>query len=377
MKVKNKISIILTLVLAVTACTKGTEGSETTGDTTRDITCSAEAAEPDSVLTPLFAKYFRIEYYPTYKVAVVLNPWDSAKVMARHKITKPVESVAAGSCSHVAFIANLNSTDKIKGVCSSNLIYNPTVREALKNGVCRDLGDSFSVNFEPVMMLKPSLFFATAYNQPDQHIERLKEAGINIVSTVEWIEPDILGRAEWIKFIAAFFNKEREADSLFNSVMSNYDRQIERAANAESTPSILPGLTFKGVWYMPAGNSYMSRLFSDAGGLYHFSDNSESGSLPLSFEYVLQNFNDCDIWIGLDIDTYAELLESDSRLKLFKPYKTRKAYNKNKRKLSGGANDFWENGVVHPEWVLYDLVTIFHPDMAEDGDSTIFMAPLQ
>lgn len=374
MRLKNSLVVLLISAVILTACTNGTENS---GGVADDTIYSVEVAEPDSVLTPLFAKYFRIEYYPTYKVAVVLNPWDSAKVMARHKITKPVESVAAGSCSHVAFIANLNSTDKIKGVCSSNLIYNPTVREALKNGVCRDLGDSFSVNFEPVMMLKPSLFFATAYNQPDQHIERLKEAGINIVSTVEWIEPDILGRAEWIKFIAAFFNKEREADSLFNSVMSNYDRQIERAANAESTPSILPGLTFKGVWYMPAGNSYMSRLFSDAGGLYHFSDNSESGSLPLSFEYVLQNFNDCDIWIGLDIDTYAELLESDSRLKLFKPYKTRKAYNKNKRKLSGGANDFWENGVVHPEWVLYDLVTIFHPDMAEDGDSTIFMAPLQ
>lgn len=374
MKVKNKISIILTLVLAVTACTKGTE---TTGDTTDDTTYSVETAKPDSVLTPLFAKYFRIEYYPTYKIAVVLNPWDSAKVMARHKITAEAERVAAGSCSHIAFIDNIGCTERIKGVCSANLIYNPAVRESLKNGGCIDLGDSFSVNFEPVMMLKPSLFFATAYNQPDQHIERLKEAGINIVSTVEWIEPDILGRAEWIKFIAAFFNKEREADSLFNSVMSNYDRQIERAANAESTPSILPGLTFKGVWYMPAGNSYMSRLFSDAGGLYHFSDNSESGSLPLSFEYVLQNFNDCDIWIGLDIDTYAELISTDSRLELLKPYKTRNAYNKNKRKLKSGANDFWERGVVRPDLILSDLVTILHPDVTDEGDSTIFMNPLR
>lgn len=374
MRLKNSLVVLLISAVILTACTNGTENS---GGVADDTIYSVEAAKPDSVLTLLFAKYFRIEYYPTYKVAVVLNPWDSAKVMARHKITAEADVVAAGSCSHIAFIDNIGCTNRIKGVCSANLIFNPAVRESLKNGGCIDLGDSFSVNFEPVMMLKPSLFFATAYNQPDQHIERLKEAGINIVNTVEWMEPDILGRAEWIKFTAAFFNKEREADSLFNSVMSNYDRQIERAANAESTPSILPGLTFKGVWYMPAGNSYMSRLFTDAGGLYHFSDNSESGSLPLSFEYVLQNFNDCDIWIGLDIDTYAELLESDSRLKLFKPYKTRKAYNKNKRKLSGGANDFWENGVVHPEWVLYDLVTIFHPDVAEDGDSTIFMAPLQ
>ncbi len=374
MRLKNSLVVLLISAVILTACTNGTENS---GGVADDTIYSVEAAEPDSVLTPLFAKYFRIEYYPTYKVAVVLNPWDSAKVMARHKITQPVESVAAGSCSHVAFIANLNSTDKIKGVCSSNLIYNPTVREALKNGGCSDLGDSFSVNFEPVMMLKPDLFLATAFNQPDQHIERLIESGINVVSTVEWIEPDILGRAEWIKFIAAFFNKEREADSLFNSVMSNYDRQIERAANAESTPSILPGLTFKGVWYMPAGNSYMSRLFSDAGGLYHFSDNSESGSLPLSLEYVLQNFKDCDIWVGLDVDTYAELLESDSRLELFKPYKTRNAYNKNKRKLQSGANDFWESGVVRPDLILSDLVTILHHDVTDEGDSTVFMSPLR
>lgn len=366
MKEAIKIFAVAVLVAALTACTNtaGTAGQE-------------EAAQPDSILTPLFAKYFYIEYYKDHKVAVVLNPWDSAKVMARHIITEPLKSVASGSCSYVAFIASLGEPQAIKGVCSPNLIYNPAIRQAVAGGLCSDLGDSFSVNFERVIMLQPQVFFTTAYNQPDQNIQRLSEAGVNIVRIVEWMEPDVLGRAEWIKFIAAFFDKEQTADSLFNSVMTGYDNLIQTAVNAENAPSILPGLPFKGTWYMPAGKSFMAQLFNDAGGSYYFSDNTDRGSLPLSFEAALQNFKECDLWLGLDVESYAALLKTDNRLSAFKPFKERKAYNVNKRKLQSGANDFWESGVVHPEWILSDLVTILHPDAVSEADTTIFIKPLE
>jgi len=36
-----------------------------------------------------------------------------------------------------------------------------------------------------------------------------------------------------------------------------------------------------------------------------------------------------------------------------------------------GGNDFWETGVIRPDLILSDLITIFHPDIME-SDSLYF-----
>ena len=348
---------------------------------------SAPDAEPDSIFTPKYAKWFRIEYYSDHKKAVVLDPWNGGKTLASYTLSNisysdnsaiqiPIRSVAVGSCTQVAFIDNIGEVKTIKGVCSSNLIYCPTIRQRVADGTCNDLGDSFSIDYERTLLINPDVVFVTAYNQTDAHTLRLKESGLPVIGTVEWIEPDVLGRAEWIKFFAAFYNKEVCADSVFNSVESEYLRLKDLASQATDKPSVLPGLTFKGTWYMPAGNSFMSQLFTDAGGDYKFATDSTSGSLPLGFEYVVKNFSDCDVWVGLDIDSYAELLERDCRLSVFKAFKNKNVWNQNKRRTATGGNDFWENGVVHPDYLLQDLITIFHPTLLP-ADSTTFLQPLR
>ncbi len=318
---------------------------------------------------------------------MILDPWNRGKTLASYNLLNqttesdnsavltPIKRAAVGSCTQVAFIDNLGLAESIKGVCSSNLIYCPTIRQNVADGTCNDLGDSFSIDYERTLLINPDVVFVTAYNQTDQHTLRLMESGLSVVGTVEWIEPYVLGRAEWIKFFAAFYNKEACADSVFNSVESEYMRLKDLALQATDKPSVLPGLTFKGTWYMPAGNSFMSQLFTDAGGDYKFAADSTSGSLPLGFEYVVKNFSDCDVWVGLDIDSYAELLERDTRLSVFKAFKSRNAWNQNKRRTPTGGNDFWENGVVHPNMLLQDLITIFHPTLLP-SDSTTFLSPL-
>ena len=43
-----------------------------------------------------------------------------------------------------------------------------------------------------------------------------------------------------------------------------------------------------------------------------------------------------------------------------------KVYNNNARVRPTGANDYWESATVHPEWVLADLIEIFHPGLQAD-----------
>lgn len=374
------VAIIMWMAAMMTSCV--------TNDKSADIVTQT----PDSVTTLSYAKHFSLEHYHNYTVAIVLNPWDSGTVLGKYflvkdksinvpsdgvKVLTPVTNAAATSCCHVAFINNLGCVNNIKGVCNPELMYCSAIKEAVTQGLCSDLGDSFSINFEATLMQQPGVLFATSYNQPDQHILRVKEAGVPVVSTVEWIEPDILGRAEWIKFIAAFFGKEHEADSIFTSVVTEFNSLKAEAKNYTDHPSILPGLSYKGTWYMPAGKSYMAQLFADAGGDYFLKNDSTEGSIPLSFEYVIKNFSNADIWIGLDFNTYNELIRTDNRLSVLKPYITRNAFNNNKRTNGVGGNDFWENGVVHPEWLLKDLITVLHKENAADIQSTAFIQPLK
>jgi hypothetical protein len=53
-----------------------------------------------------------------------------------------------------------------------------------------------------------------------------------------YADPGVLNRAEWVKFVALFFNKEVEADALFSSVSSSYERLNASArAAAAAAPS--------------------------------------------------------------------------------------------------------------------------------------------
>ncbi len=49
-----------------------------------------------------------------------------------------------------------------------------------------------------------------------------------MVINAEYLEKHPLGRAEWIKFVALFFDREKEADSIFNVIENDYLTQRSR-----------------------------------------------------------------------------------------------------------------------------------------------------
>lgn len=225
------------------------------------------------------------------------------------------------------------------------------------------MGDALGINTEQVIKLRPDIVMAIAYNNSDSHIEQLKRVGISVVYNIEWMETSLLARAEWIKFIAAFYDKDAMADSIFQDIESKYLYLKQLAATTEEKPSILSGGNFRGTWYIPAGNSYMGKLFQDAGATYFYADNDETGSLPLTMETVLARFSNADFWVGCSAISMKELKEMDDKHTLFKAYKQNRVYNFSKRTTPEGANDFWETGVARPDLILADLIKILHPEL--------------
>ena len=99
----------------------------------------------------------------------------------------------------------------------------------------------------------------SAYNAEDENSRRMKQTGLPILYNIEWQEKSILGRAEWIKFIGAFFDKEKLADSIFSQIAEQYNEIKKKAEKLSYAPSILSGQDYRGTWSMPSGRSYNAR----------------------------------------------------------------------------------------------------------------------
>jgi len=137
------------------------------------------------------------------------------------KVKIPIESLAVTAVTQIEFINLLEEIEKISGVCSPELIYNPKVQDNYQAGKIVNLGDVFNINLEKTLLLNPDMVMMSFFKQDDPYSKRVLQAGVPVVYNNEWMESSLLARAEWIKFFGAFFDKAEEADSIFNFVRSS------------------------------------------------------------------------------------------------------------------------------------------------------------
>lgn len=294
--------------------------------------------------------------------------------MARYAIGSPYQRIACTSATHIGFLRELGLMDRVVGVCRPERIYNLTPAQ---RAAVRDLGDDLSPNLEAILLSAPDAIVISTYAEGDESAAKIASLGIPVLYCNEWTESTPLARAEWIRFFGACFGCMERADSVLQAVTEAYHALC---APQTSTVSILSGQAFRGTWYVPTGNTYMGKLFRDAGADYFYQDNNTPSSLPLTTEMAIKTFADADVWVGCSARSLDELAAMDDKHTWLKSYQTGNVYNFYKRSVAAtGANDFWETGVVHPELILQDLRYIL---MAADSvctpasDSLYFSARL-
>lgn len=366
--------LYICLILILTAC-----GSE---QKKKAVTLSGS--------TPVIlsqAKGFGIAHNGDYTTVTVYNPWKQDEVYDTYylvrdeltdvpadgrKITIPLKSLMTNSATYLGFLELLGELDKVTGVCSSDYIYNPTILKGVKEGRIKDLGDAFNLDIESLLLLRPQAVMTTAYNADDENSRRMRQTGLNLIYNIEWQEPTLLGRAEWIKFVGVFFDKEAKADSIYAAIEQQYKNVKMKAMLLSSSPSIFSGQDFRGTWSLPGGKSYTAQLFRDAGASYLYAQDSTHTSIGSNIEEVLMNFNQTDIWIGVQAASLKELGQINGKYKLFKAFKEGKVYNMNKRSNAAGGNDYWESAVARPDLLLSDMIKICHPNLFPDYELTYY-----
>ncbi|MCS7222048.1 MAG: ABC transporter substrate-binding protein [Anaerolineae bacterium] len=329
-----------------------------------------------------YSEGWEVEYHNNYKVIRVLNPWRDATetfvyVLVQRGTPKPdgyegayfievpIETIITMSTTYLPHLDILGVLDRLIGIDGIKYVNNETVRKMFAEGRLVEIGSGAEVNVEAVLDLGPDVVMTYAVGSPDYDAHpKLVEAGITTVLNAEYMETSPLGRAEWIKFTAMFFNLEGKANAAFEEIAQQYEEMAAKAREVTERPTVFCGTPYQNVWYMPGGRSYVARLLADAGADYLWSDDESTGSIPLDFETVFARAVDADYWINTgQWKSIDEALAADERFADFAALKNQKMYNNNARLNEAGGNDYWESGVVKPHLVLADLIKIFHPEL--------------
>jgi iron complex transport system substrate-binding protein len=345
---------------------------------------------PDQVY-PEYATGFSVDYHEGYKVVTVKKPWRGSNEsftyvlvkkgmkppqlgIGEEIITIPSEKFVSLSSTHFPYLPILGITSSLKGVINKNTVYTPEVISLIQDGKVIDVsgggsGMTAGINLEVLIDLNPDLVmtYATGLPEYDAH-PKLQEAGIPVVLNSEYMEENPLGRAEWIKFMSVFFDREREANAYFEKIKKEYLSHVDSVNSLNATrPTVFLNNNWQGTWHMAGGNSYVAKLLKDAGADYLWSDDTTTGSIPLDFEFVYEKAQHADYWLNPGTAmTLKDLLGEDARYSEFDAFKSKKIYNNNARVNAEGGNDYWESGVAHPETILKDLIKIFHPEIVSE-----------
>ncbi len=334
-----------------------------------------------------YAESFSIEYFGHYKMVTVHTPWPGADEAVRYllvqcgtpapdgydgvqRITIPVRRLAALSTTQLPHLELLDALESLAAVSDIAMVHSPGVNERFEAGRIAEIGHGAGVDLELVLELETDLVMTVASAQSRYNAHPvLRQAGVAVAINAEYTEPSLLGRSEWLKFTAAFFNAEGLAEERFDEIEEEYQRYaaLVRDVPADERPSVFGGSLWRDTWHVAGGRSYAAQLIADAGGRYLWAGDESRESLPLDFEAVYERAHGADFWLTMrnEWHSLADVRAADERYAAFAAFAAfaeGRVYNANARLNEHGGNDYWERGVAEPHLVLADFIRILHPD---------------
>ncbi|MCF8226176.1 MAG: ABC transporter substrate-binding protein [Bacteroidales bacterium] len=327
-----------------------------------------------------YAQKFDIEIRSDHTELRVFSPWQNASdrtfryLLADDAalvpdsigdalfIQTPVSKVVTMSTTYVAFLDTLDEVHSISGVSGGKLYFHAGITGGVREKSIRDVGYNQGLNYETLLDINPDVVFMFGVQSGiNQTVRKLNELGIPVVLCADYLEPHPLGRAEWLKFFSAFYNKELLASRIYDGIAERYDSLSSSVSSVSDPPKILMGLPWKNTWYAAGGNSFAAKMIDHAGGRYIWHDLDSDEAVPLGIEAVFYRAVDADIWInpGIAADKQG-ILRHDQRFARLSPFINDRIFSNNKRITVKGGNDYWESGVLRPDMILDDLIKIFH-----------------
>ncbi|MBX2829280.1 MAG: ABC transporter substrate-binding protein [Flavobacteriaceae bacterium] len=371
----QKLFLFISLALLVVSC-KQTNTSE-----------NAALTGPVEIK---YAKGFTIETFETHKIITLTNPWPGADVSFRYLLKfedgpikaenqtdavlkVPVNDLVVTSTTHIPSLEMLGQAESLIGFPNLDYISSETTRSLIAEGKIKELGKNEDLNTEVLIDMDPEVVVTFAVEGSNKTVANIKKMGIPVLYNSDWTETHPLGKAEWIKFFGALFNKQEEANRIFSEIERDYIEAKTLAANSATSPTVLSGAMYKDIWYLPQGDSWAAQFIEDAHGTYLWKDSEGTGSLSLNLESVLEKGQQAQFWIGPGQFTSQSQMEAAHTVYTeFDAFKNKEVYSFTNKKGATGGVLYYELAPNRPDLVLKDIIKILHPDVLPEHELYFF-----
>ncbi len=339
-----------------------------------------------------YARNFSVERLETHKEISVRNTWAGASdreqiyaLVPRDAelpelpedaivVRTPVQRLAIMATVFLGPIDDLDLYDSLIGIAYLDYVNSPQARQRVVDGQTKEIQSGTAMDVEAMLMLQPDLILTSTTGNPsfDIHPQMLR-AGLPVVVTASYMEQHPLARTEWIKFVAAFYDKEAEAEAIFDETARRYEALTQLTEDVENRPSVFASAPYSGIWRVPGGQSYIATALRHAGADYLWANLDSQGTVPLDLEIILRRANDADFWINPSHHaSIRALLAADERFVGFRALREQNVFNNTVRVNEHGGNDIYERGVSRPDEVLADFIKIFHPELVPEHEFVFY-----
>ena len=329
-------------------------------------------AVADSLSNPKYATGFTVKTCDGVRLVDVgendhfalVTADDAAVPDGYTKVKVPIKSTICMTSLQLSNFTILNAHDVVKGLTGTKNLFNEDILQRVNDNRIVKIGMEGNFDTELVLAANPDVIFVSPSKRGGY--DAIVGTGVTLIPHLGYEELHPLGQAEWIKFVAMFIGKEKEADAIFKGIESRYNelkaKCQELTANSQK-PTVLSGEMHYGNWHAVGGKNYLAQIFRDAGAEYVIND-EETGGEDLEFEKMYALGANADYWRILNSYpgefSYEALKASEPRNELFKAYKEKKVIYCNMKQTP-----YYEISPVQPDVLLKDFVAIFHPELVE------------
>lgn len=279
-------------------------------------------------------------------------------------IRTPVKNIIPVSTSYIPMIEYLGKSNTITGFPNPDYISSPGVRKRINEGSIQNIGNETDFNLETIAEIQPDLIIGYAVNTTSSY-DAIKKLGIEVLFNADYIEQHPLGRAEWIKVFGLLYEKYDMADSIFNSIVAEYESAMN-TKKSSNLKSVISGSLYGDSWFLPGGENYAARLLEDAGFSYVYESDTSQSFLKLSFESVYDAANNAEYWLSpAPFSSLATLADADYRYTKFTAFQLGNVWCYDKSVGEKGGNNYLELGYLRPDIILKDLIYIKSPELME------------
>ncbi|HEY4543109.1 MAG TPA: ABC transporter substrate-binding protein [Tissierellaceae bacterium] len=297
-----------------------------------------------------YAKHFKVDYYKDgYKKItdasdreILLIPeGKEIPEMEKEMLTlqMPIDTVGLYSTVDASWFRPINLMDKIATVTFDKEKWQmDEMIENFENETTTFVGKSSALDYELIQEVNPSLHLLSKSSE-EKLFPKFDELELDYVSMGAYLEEDPRARMEWMKFVAALFDKEEEAEEYFENELKRIEEvvaKVEKDNSEKPNVAIIYFSPSKEIFNVTKPVGHQAVTTELAGGIPYPTaemrgDVEGRGNNSMTNEEFYTQMQDADIIIydnitGHGIQSMADLLQKAEFVSDLKAVEGKKVY---------------------------------------------------